>query len=172
MEIFGPRLRKWFLLVVAFGTVAGVDMHAQQPKSEKQPTADQTDLRAIQELERQDAEAARTNDVDALVSLWTDDGVLLQPGSAPVIGKDAIRLVLEQQKHQAAQVETVAYQEDWKERHIVGKYAFEWGQMSVTLKLPNGQELTRAVNSVRVLACQPDGGWRIARAIVTPGPRP
>lgn len=92
------------------------------------------DTAAMIELEQRDA-AAKVNDVETLVSLWTADGVLLQPKSKPIVGISAIRQLLEAQKQQAAMVTTVAYQEDWKERRILGNEAYEWGEISVTARL-------------------------------------
>jgi uncharacterized protein (TIGR02246 family) len=129
------------------------------------------DREAIRELDRRDMAASKTNDVDTLASLWTDDGVLLQPGTGPVIGKQAIRAMLDQQKQQAAQVQILAYDETWNEVRVAGDYAWEWGQITTTIKLPNGKEIDAAVNAVRILARQSDGSWKVARAIVTPAPK-
>jgi uncharacterized protein (TIGR02246 family) len=125
----------------------------------------------IQELEQQDIAASNGNDVDALVALWTDDGVLLQPGMAPAVGKQAIRKLLFEQR-QAAQFETISYGENWNEVRITGGYAFEWGQIGATLKLPDGKDVVQSVNAIRVLAKQPDGSWRVARVAITPAKRP
>jgi ketosteroid isomerase-like protein len=67
-------------------------------------------------------------------------------------------------------ITTLAYQEDWKERRILGNEAYEWGEMRVTAKLSNGHEATQAVFAIRVLRRKQDGSWKFARAIITPGP--
>jgi len=128
-------------------------------------TAERT---AIKQLDRKDIEASKKNDVDALVALWTEDGVLLQPGSAPVVGQSAIREALEQQRQRAAQVQTLAYDEQWDEVLIEKDHAVEWGHITATVKLPNDREVQQSVNAIRVLARQPDGSWRFARVVVTP----
>ena len=48
-------------------------------------------LDAIRELHEKDIEASKARDFDTLLSLWTEDGVLLEPGKKPVIGIDAIK---------------------------------------------------------------------------------
>ena len=128
------------------------------------------DIAAIVALEQRDAAAAKANDVDGLVSLWTEDGVLLQPRSEPVVGIAAIRQLLDQQKQQSTMVVTLSYRENWKERRIVGNEAYEWGDMSVTARLPDGKEASQTVESIRILRRQQDGSWKISRAIITPGP--
>ena len=66
---------------------------------------------------------------------------------------------------------TLAYEEDWKERRILGEEACEWGEIGVTARLPDGKETTQTVYAIRVLRRQQDGSWKVARAIITPGPR-
>ena len=78
--------------------------------------------------------------------------------------------MLDQQKQQSAVIVTLAYLENWKERRILGDEAYEWGEMSVTAKLPDGKEATQTVHAIRVLRRQQDGSWKVARAIITPGP--
>lgn len=129
-----------------------------------------TDLKGIQKLEGTDAAAAKINDVETLASLWADDGVLIMPMSAPLVGRQAIRAMLEQQKQQSRGVETLAYDENWRERRIAGDQCFEWGTITVKLKSPNGKEATQTAYLARLLVRGEDGTWRFARAIATPAP--
>lgn len=145
---------------------------AQQAKAGgSEPPGDSSDRARIRELEQKDVGASKKNDVETLVSLWTDDGVLLQPGLAPVVGKEAIRNLLLQQQPQAARVETTSYEEKWNEIRFAGAYAFEWGKIAATLKLPDGHDVQHEVNAIRILAKQPDGSWRVARVAITPASR-
>jgi ketosteroid isomerase-like protein len=86
-------------------------------------------------------------------------------------GIAAIRQLLEQQKQQSAAIQTLSYLENWQERRVLGDDAYEWGNMSITAKLPDGKEMTQTVYAIRILRRQPDGSWKVARAIITPGPR-
>ena len=125
----------------------------------------------IEQLEKTDAIAARTNDVELLTSLWTDDGVLIQPMMSPIIGRANIRALLQEQKRQAAGVETLTYVEDWTERQILGKDAFEWGTITARMRFPNGKEATQSVYVARLLVKSGGSSWRFARAIITPASR-
>jgi uncharacterized protein (TIGR02246 family) len=148
--------------------VQGVVPSNSDTGAETATADDSPERKAIEELDRKDTAASKKNDVEALVALWTEDGVLLQPGSAPAVGKPAIREVLLQQQQQAAQVQTVAYDENWDEVLIESGHAFEWGRITATMKLPNDREVQQSVNAIRVLARQPDGSWRFARVAITP----
>lgn len=137
-------------------------------KTSASNAGEDADKVAIKELERRDIIASKKNDVDTLISVWTDDGVLLAPYSAPVMGKQSIRELLEQQKRQSKNLETTAYDEDWKEPRIVDNYAFEWGQIAATVRLATGKEVNERVNAMRVLERQTDRSWKVARVIVSP----
>jgi uncharacterized protein (TIGR02246 family) len=165
------NIRKPICLATMF--VASLAVSAQTPVPNnvvKSADPSAQEIAAIIALEQRDAAAAKVNDVETLVSLWTEDGVLLQPRSEPVVGIAAIRQLLEQQKQQSAMIVTLAYLESWKERRILGDEAYEWGEMNVTAKLPDGKQASQTVLAIRVLRRQRDGSWKVARAIITPGP--
>jgi uncharacterized protein (TIGR02246 family) len=164
---------RWFFFLAA---VLAITVTAvAQPTTQKSPAGSAEpsakEMSAIVALEQRDAAAAKVNDVETLVSLWTEDGVLLQPRSEPVTGIAAIRQLLEQQKQQSAAIQTLSYLENWQERRVLGDDAYEWGDMSITAKMPDGKEMTQTVYAIRILRRQPDGSWKVARAIITPGPR-
>ena len=129
------------------------------------------DAEAIDRLSQKDIAACVTNDVDTLCSLWTDDGVLLMPGAPPLVGKKAICSMLQEQKAHANGSETSGYTEDWNEVRIVGDYAWQWGKMSQTETNASGKQETMRVGAIRILHRQPDGSWKVARAVVTPATR-
>ena len=138
------------------------------PPGDKATGQDQRDLQAINALSQKDTAACMKNDVDTLCSLWTDDGVLLMPGAAPLVGKKAICAMLQAQKAQSSGSMTTDYTEDWEEVRIVGNYAWQWGKMSQTERLASGKMDTMRVNAIRILRREPDGSWKVARAVVTP----
>jgi len=67
-------------------------------------------------------------------------------------------------------ITTLAYDEDWKERRVLGNEAYEWGEMTVTAKLPSGTTATQRVFAMRILRREPDGSWKFARVLITPAP--
>ncbi len=130
------------------------------------------DLQAIEHVDAIDAVAAKTNDVETLASLWTDDGVLVQPMSEPVVGRSNIRALLLLQKQQATSsgIEVLSYTELWRDRQVHDGTAFEWGTIGITIRLPNRKEITRTVYAGRYLTRAADGAWRFARVVITPAP--
>ena len=138
------------------------------PPGDKATGQEQRDLQAINALSQKDIAACMKNDVDTLCSLWTDDGVLLMPGAPPLVGKKAICAMLQEQKAQSGGSMTTDYTEDWEEVRILGNYAWQWGKMSQTERLASGKMETMRVNAIRILRREPDGSWKVARAVVTP----
>ena len=148
-----------FLLSGASGSAqSNVDAAAQEHRNAE----------AIDRLSQKDIAACMTDDVDTLCSLWTDDGVLLLPAAPPLVGKKAICSMLQEQKAHANGSKTTGYTEDWNEVRIVGDYAWQWGKMSQTETNASGKQETMRVGAIRILHRQPDGSWKVARAVVTP----
>ena len=130
------------------------------------PSREAADRTAIQKLQERDIAASMSFDPDALTALWTDDGILMIPGQAPIQGVDALRAFFEKQRDSMANVDVTAYEEEWQEVRIVGDYAFEWGQIhGRTRKGQGAAETSVTVNAMRVLKRLDTGEWRISRAI-------
>lgn len=123
------------------------------------PNAGHTaDLIAIEKLRRRDIAATKAYDVEALLSLWSDDIVALPPGQAPIIGKAANRKMLEAGREASQNYETLEYEQDWKEIRIEGSFVYEWGTFRSAVRVKSSGEVIRqSYNVMRVLQRQPDG---------------
>ncbi len=138
---------------------------AELSDSERQ-AREAEDRAAIQKLQQKDILASMAFDIDALLSLWTDDGVLLAPQHAPVTGHSALRRFYQQQHNALGNVEMLGYEEEWHEVRLLGDYAYQWGQ--IRSRMRSGQtkaESSTVVNAMRLLKREEDGSWRVARAI-------
>jgi uncharacterized protein (TIGR02246 family) len=124
------------------------------------------DRAAIERLHERDAAAAKMGDVKTLIGLWTADGVALPPGEPPVKGIDALRVWLSKSADAGEKLEIIEYTMDFQEVKLFGDEAVEWARTSVTVK-PRGARsgLHASGNLMRILRRQPDGTWRVARAI-------
>ena len=132
----------------------------------QQRSREAEDRAGIQKLQDRDIAASMAYDVEALTALWTEDGVLLIPQHAPIVGKEALRAFYEQQRDAMANVEVTAYEEQWQEVRIVGDYAYQWGQIHGRTRKGQGKdETSTVVNALRILKRDEDGAWKVARAI-------
>jgi uncharacterized protein (TIGR02246 family) len=155
------------LMVLAMAAAAS----AQQPRRSRSPALSaqrppEEDRKAIADLQRRDIEANMALDTEKLLALRTDDVVYLVPGRAPLVGQDAVRQYLGEIRGQLADWDMLAYEENWQEVQVVGDFAFEWGTVSIRARREGERRESAAVRNVmQVLRRQPDGDWKISRAI-------
>jgi len=124
------------------------------------------DSGAIERLHEQDVAAAKAGDIATLATLWTDDAVALPPGEQPVIGIAAIREWLKKGQDSGGRFEITEYRIDFQETRVLGDETIEWGRTRVSMRPIGGQgSMTISGNILRVLRRQPDGTWKVARAI-------
>jgi len=128
-------------------------------------------LAGIEELHRKDKEASKSQDFGALLSLWTDDGVLLLPGQAPIRGIEDLKQYMERHRETSQSYEILEYTHDFQEIQIIGEWAFEWGFYTASARIKEtGKVFHERGKLFRVLKRQPDGTWKVARSIGHPDP--
>ena len=123
-------------------------------------------LRRIEELHQMDKAAWNARDKAKLLSLCTDDCVMLAPGEDPIVGRDVIRASLEQDvdKEQCCHITECIRRSE--EVQVVGGWAFEWGRFSAAAEpLGGGRGIRTSGKMLRILRQQPDRVWKVARAI-------
>ncbi len=127
---------------------------------------DTKDLAAIRELHAKDIEASKARDFDTLLSFWTDDGVLLEPGKKPTIGIKAIKSYMEEQKEVSKTYAIKKYEHRWEEIKVIGDWAFEWGYFDAAAEMTaSGEAIEQRGKLLRILRKQKDGSWKVARVI-------
>ena len=123
-------------------------------------------MEGIKKLHDTDMEASKAQDIETLIDLWTEDGVLLEPGREPVKGRAAIRAYMMGQKPEMRKFEIIEYQHDFDEVTILGDWAYEWGTFNGTYRLKTGGPVMRQrARLFRILKRHPDGSWKCSRAI-------
>jgi uncharacterized protein (TIGR02246 family) len=169
------------LLALLLMSAALVVAAQSRPQTKPRPGASprgqqqfQQDQKAIAELQQQDIAANIAFDTEKLLTLCTDDVVLLPPDQPPIRGKDALRAYYEQARKQLGNTDILGYDENWDEVQMSGDIAVQWGTITErTRPATSDKEATTTVRAMRVLKRQEDGSWLIARAIwnnVPPAP--
>jgi ketosteroid isomerase-like protein len=124
------------------------------------------DRAAIQELYDKEIKANLALDTKALELLWDPEIVSMPPGHTAISGLEANRAYLDQQAKAMENFQILAYEQAWQEVRIVGDYAYQFGTIQTRIGPMNpGPEVDTTYNVMRVLKKQPDGAWRIYRAI-------
>ena len=129
------------------------------PSSDPDRSSDET---LIREAIDRAVSAFGTADIETLMSLRTEDSVVLKPGAEPLLGKEARRSSLEDVFDQFDVNETRTVEE----LDVVGDRAIVWGTYTVTLTPKDGSASTNeSGNYIDILHRQTDGSWLFARTI-------
>jgi ketosteroid isomerase-like protein len=113
-------------------------------------------------LQQRDAEwaqaAAAGKDVDKIVSYWSDDAVVMEPGQPPYEGKAAIRAYV------ASSLQTPGFSIHWVSSNPTfspdGNMAYMRGTAEMTVPGPNGALMTMHSRGVTIWRRDHDGLWR------------
>lgn len=125
-------------------------------------------------LLRRDAEwadlASAGTNVDSIVSYWSDDAVVLEPGQPPVDGKAAIR------NYVAESLRTPGFNIHWVSEKPTfspdGKFAYMRGTDEMTVPGPQGKPMTLHLRGYSIWRMEPDGQWRCVVDISNEAPAP
>lgn len=136
------------------------------PAATQAASQEAQDREAIQELYQAEIRANLSLDTDAMAGLFDDDIVIMEPGHAPLVGRDAAGQYLTELKTQFADDEILAYNQEWKEVRPLGDYTVQWGTISGRVRpTAGGDEISYTYDVMRVLKRQPSGSWKVFRWI-------
>jgi len=122
----------------------------------------EADVKAIKNLTEEYDVAINSGDLDIWMSLYADDAVRMQPNMPALVGKDAIRSVMQS----FFENYTIDLKETTEEVIVAGDWAFARGIYNYTITPKVGGEPSRDSGKwVAFNKRQPDGSWRIYRNI-------
>jgi uncharacterized protein (TIGR02246 family) len=128
--------------------------------------ASDSDMAAIEKLHQQDIAATLSRDPKALTELWTDDGVLLEPGAQAKIGKQLIGAEVAKEIAAHPEVKVLSYEPEFKELKVMDGLAYEWGYFNSSFKeSANSQAKSFRGKMVRIMRKQSNGSWKFARVM-------
>ena len=128
------------------------------PGSERQP--DYATER--QRLLRRDAEwaaaALEGEDVEKIVSYWSEDATVIPPGQSALVGKQSIRAYVES----ALQIPgfRISWVSDDAGLSPDGQFAYMRSRNEVAMRGPDGTPTTLRGRAVTLWRREPDGQWR------------
>ena|SRR2546425_6206890 len=107
--------------------------------------------------------ASLSGDVNALVSLYADDAILMPPNDTTLFGKDEIRSWWEEYFDFFRVTSSV---ETEREVTVAGDQVFDRSAFSATIvPKQHGARITDDIRSLVVWKREPDGGWKISHQI-------
>lgn len=132
------------------------------PKNADRPA----DIKAIEKLRETDLKASKIGDTDTLLSLMSDDIVLIYPDREPLKGIGEMRKSMEAYRKELENIEIIQYSIVFEELLFAGDYAFEWGSYHHKYKIKNTKdELEEKGKLMRILRREADGYWKVIRSI-------
>ena len=135
----------------------GGDEAAPEPAGQNE-----ADIQANIDLGNQWDAAANAGDVESLVSLYTDDAVMMDPDTPAKIGKEAIRTGVQAFYDQVV-LETDSAVEEVR---LAGEWAFVRGTFNSTATpKAGGAPVQFAGKWVEIRERQDDGSWKISSGI-------
>ena len=145
----------WAMLSIALAIAA----EAQPNKTEP------ADMQAIEKLHQKDIAATLSGGPQALADLFTDDAVLLQPGSPAIVGRQAILSANENEKAKHPS-KVLAYKPEIHDLQVANGWAFEWTDFEASYKeSENEQRKSFHANALRILKREADGDWKFSRVM-------
>ena len=123
-------------------------------------TADDADVTAIAEFNRQYLQAINDGDIDLLASLTTEDHMMISSGGEPLTGKEALVNAM------TGAFERFEFDESWtpEETVVSGDLAYQRGTFVVVARPKDGRDASRTTgNFMRIYRRQPDGSWFMVR---------
>lgn len=158
-------VRAVYLFLLAVGMCLGLFTTGANSAPHRRP-GDAAALSGIEKLHQQDVAATLAHDPQALAELFTEDAVLLEPESAPLIGRPAI--LAANKKDQAAHPATkvISYKPEIKDLQVVDGLAYEWDYFDASFK-ESDRAATQSFRgkALRILKREPDGSWKFARVM-------
>jgi len=120
------------------------------------------DIDAIRKLAEDWSAGWDKGDIEALLSLYTDDTILLPQGQPQVIGKDAIR----SQYRSLFREFSVKGAGEVMEIEVSGDLGYFWSHYTLTA-IPNagGEQVAGKGKSIFIVKRQRDHSWKISRLI-------
>jgi ketosteroid isomerase-like protein len=145
----GITMYRMALVTLAFSALA-IPLSAQTPQPAPAVAADPLPSIMLpadfDQVLRNYERAWRTNDIPALVSLFTEDGFVLQPGRPPARGRSALTNVYRGQAGGMLRLRALAYAAADTVGYIIGAYGYgdapgDQGKFTLTLRRGGGRWL-------------------------------
>ena len=122
-----------------------------------------SDLIGIEKLREQDILFSKSRNTEGLLSLWTQDGVLLLQDQEPIVGIHNIKQYFD--SAQREDIEITRYEFDFLETTIIDDFAYEWGYYNHQYRETESQKLIDVSGKIIRILRKEQGVWKVARAM-------
>jgi len=156
-----PFLRSALALTLVAGALASAAASRSDP-----------DVQEIEAFNQRFTAANLSMDNAQVMALWADDGVSLQPDSAPMVGKKTIAKWLDEIVAQLPGYRVTKDEADFHDIQVAGDWASEWGTTHQIVQPPGGKPAIETFGKILlVLHRERDGEWKIQKEMWNAGGR-
>lgn len=140
---------------------------APQAEQEAQPVAEEApsteaDMAALQALVDKEIASINDGDVEALLTLVTEDTVCMPPNEPAIVGKEALQKWGQDLLSQF----TIELTGSTEEVQVSGDWALQRYSMTVTMTpTAGGESVQENGKGIHIYERQSDGSWKLARDI-------
>jgi len=153
-------MRRLYLraILVSSLVIIGLALACQQPPPPSPPDTRAADERAVREADAAWSKAAAAKDVEAYLSFFAEDALVLPPNAPMLTGKESMRKGLSEEM--ANPGFALSWQASKAEASRGGDLAYSIGTYQVTMKDAKGKPVTDRGKYMTVWKKQPDGTWK------------
>jgi len=120
------------------------------------------DRAGVEAFNRAFDQATRSMNNTATLALWEDDGVSLLPGTAPIVGKQAIAQFIDRVTRQMPRAHMQSFEDHCSDIQVSGDLASEWCEEHQVVTFANGKPpFDGRGKMLLVLHRGSDGHWRL-----------
>ena len=149
--------------------VGAVQKHSEPSLDLNQTAPEGKTLAAIKALHDEDVAATLSGDPKRLANLFSEDGVLLEPGTRPQVGRDAILRENLKEKTSRPNAREISYTIKFSGSSYATDVVIEWGTFEAQYQADPHVPIRRFRGRIlRVLKRQTDGSWRFFRVMWNP----
>jgi ketosteroid isomerase-like protein len=106
------------------------------------------------------AVASEGNDVERIISFWTDDAIVMPPGLPAIVGKNALR------EYVQGSFRIPGFRITWTSADVVfspdEQLAYIFSRNAVSMNAEDGSPVTNEGRAVTIWRKETDGEWRCA----------
>lgn len=146
-------------------------LYAPVPPQEPSAPAPDEEVAAIRSLLERWEEAFNSGNLELMKGYWTDDIVVLPQDAEPLVGLEAFWGSIEHLVAMSFGAFDVSYELVVDEIDVSGDMAFDRGTVKMTLTPKGGGDalVSESRRYLEILRKQPDGSWKISRAMTNKG---
>jgi len=139
----------------------------------KARTAENAGRKEIEAFNKRYVELHLKMDTAGILAQWSEDGVDLMPGNAPMIGRKKIAAWVEDIVAKMPGYKVMKQETEFHDIHVGGEWASEWATEHQVVQPPDGKPVIESYGKIAlVLHRESNGEWKVQQEMWNGSPKP